>query len=107
MTVTEFHRAAVAALATEPDEVILKELAKQAQQLADMVGWAHGKIDKDGSVSAAFLKLQSQARSHYEASNDQNIAILHDALGDLLAAVGRHDEDLTTSTVEDDGSAEM
>jgi len=107
MTVTEFHQAAVAALAAEPDEVILKDLAKQAQQLADMVGWANGVIDQDGSVSEAFLKLQAQARSQYETSGDQNVAIFHDALGDLLAAVFRHDEDLTPSSVDDDGSVEM
>jgi len=107
MTVTEFHRAAVAALAAEPDEFVLKDLAKQAQQLADMVGWANDVIDKDGSVSEAFLKLQAQARSQYEATSDPNIATLHDALGDLIAAVYRHDDDLTPSSADDDGSVEI
>ena len=53
----------VAALAAEPDELILKDLAKQAQQLADMVGWANDVIDKDGSVSEAFLKLRARCET--------------------------------------------
>ena len=106
-TVTEFHRMAVAALAAEPDELILKDLAKQAQQLADMVGWADGIIDKDGRVSEAFIQLQAQARLQHETTGDQNVAILHDALGDLLAAIFRHDEDLIPSSYEDDDSAEL
>jgi len=107
MTVTEFHRAAVAALAAEPDEAILIELAKQAQQLADMVGWADGIIDKEGRVSEAFIKLQAQARTQHEATGDQNVAILHDALGDLLAAIFQHDEDLKPSSNDDDASVDM
>lgn len=107
MTVTEFHRAALAALATETDEVTLKELAKQAHQLADMVGWASGIIDKKGVVSDAFLKLQAKARSHYETNSDQNVALLHDAIGDILAAVLRHDEDLTPSSIDEQCSADM
>jgi len=97
MTVTEFHTAALAALASEPNPTILKELAKQAQQLADMVGWADGIIDKDGQVSTAFLQLQNQARTQYKANNDSNLATFHDELGNLLAAIVKHDEDLELS----------
>ncbi len=104
MTITEFHRKAVAALATEPAEAVLIDLSKQAQELSDMVGWADGIIDKEGRVSEAFFKLQAQARTQHEATGDQNLAIFHDALGDLLAAVFRHDEDLTpSSNAGDDG----
>ncbi|MEN8129725.1 MAG: hypothetical protein ABFS45_05930 [Pseudomonadota bacterium] len=107
MTITEFHRMAVAALAAEPDETILIELAKQAQQLSDMVGWADGVIDKERRVSEAFIQLQAQARSQHEATGDQNVAILHDALGGLLAAIFQHDEDLMPSPNNDDDSVEM
>ncbi len=107
MTITEFHRAAVAALAAEPDEFVLKELAKHAEQLCDMVGWADGTIDKDGRVSKAFTQLQAQARSQHEVTGDQNIAILHDALGNILAAVFQHDQDLTPSSNNDGDSVEM
>lgn len=107
MTVTEFHQATVAALATEPDEVVLRNLVKHAQQLCDMVGWADGIIDKDGRVSEEFLKLQAQARSQYEDNNDENIASLHDALGNLLAAIFQHDDDLKPSSDNDDDNAKM
>ena len=98
---------AVAALAAEPDEAILIDLAKHAQQLSDMVGWADGIIDKDGRVSEAFIQLQAQARSQHEATGDENVAILHDALGGLLAAIFQHDEDLMPSSNNDDDSVEM
>ena len=63
MTITEFHALAAAALAAEPDEAVLIELAKEAQQLSDMVSWADGIIDKDERVSEAFFWLQKQALS--------------------------------------------
>jgi len=105
MTISEYHRLVVEALAAEPDEIILIELAKQAQQLSDMVGWADGVIDKDRRVSDAFTQLQAQARSKHEATGDKNIAILHDALDALLVAIFRHDEDLRPSTGDDDDIA--
>lgn len=108
MSVAKFHREAVVALAAaEPDEIVLKDLAKQAQQLSDMVGWADGIIDKDGRVSEAFTQLQAQARLQHEATGDENIAILHDAVGDLLAAIFRHDEDLAPSSNDSDDSIEI
>lgn len=97
MTISEYHRLVVEALAAEPDEVVLIDLAKQAQQLSDMVGWADGVIDKDGRVSKAFTRLQAQARSIHEATGDKNIAILHDAMDGLLVAIFRHDEDFCLS----------
>ncbi len=81
--------------------MILKDLAKHAQQLADMVGWANGVIDKEGRVSEAFIQLQAQARSQHEATGDENVATLHDALGGLLAAIFQHDEDLMPSSNDD------
>ena len=98
---------AAAALAADPDEAILTDLSKQALQLSDMVGWADGIIDKGGRVSEAFMQLQAQARSKHEATGDGSVAILHDALGDLLAAIFRHDEDLTPSSSDDDDGVEM
>jgi len=101
MTISEYHRLVLEALAAEPDEVVLIKLAKQAQQLSDMVGWADGVIDKGGRVSEAFTQLQAQARSKHEAAGDKNIAILHDAINGLLVAIFRHDEDLRPSTDDD------
>jgi hypothetical protein len=107
MNVTEFYREAIDAIAAEPDEVNLKELSKQAEKLADMVGWADGVIDKDGQVSKAFILLQEQTRSRHKTTGDENLAILHDALGNLLAAIIRHDDDLRPSTNNDDDNMEM
>jgi len=72
-----------------------------------MVGWAHGPIDKDEQVSKAFMDLQMQAKIKYEATNDKYLAIYHDALGILLAAIFQHDEDLKPSIVNDDDGVEM
>ena len=48
----------MAALAVEPDKEVFEDLAEQAQQLSDMVGWADDIIDKDERVSDAFWDLQ-------------------------------------------------
>ena len=101
MTISEYHRRVMEALNAEPDEVVMIELAKQAQQLSDMVGWADGVIDKNGRVSQAFTRLQAQARSIHEATGDQNIAILHDAMDGLLVAIFRHDENFGLSPDDD------
>jgi hypothetical protein len=94
----------MAALATEPDEETLQGLTGEAQQLADMVGWADDIIDKDCRVSDAFMDLQARARARHEVSNDGNVAILHDVLGELMAAILKHDEDLRPSSDSDDDS---
>jgi hypothetical protein len=107
MTITEFHRLAMAALAAEPNETVLIDLAKEAQQLSDMVGWADGIIDQEGRVTEALDRLRAQARAQHEASSDKSVAILHDALGNLLAAIYQHDEDLTSSSDADDGGVNL
>jgi len=107
MTISEFHRLAMAALAAEPDETVLIDLAKEAQQLSDMVGWADGIIDQEGRVTEALDGLRAQARAQHEASSDNSVAILHDALGNLLAAIYQHDEDLTSSSDTDDGGVNI
>ena len=104
MTITEFHQAVMAALAVAPKEEVLQDLAGQAQQLGDMVGWADDIIDNEGRVSDAFHDLQARARAQHEATKDDNVAILHDALGELMVAIIRHDEDLKPSADSDDDS---
>ena len=107
MTITEFHQAVMEALAVDPDEEVLQDLAGQAQQLGDMVGWADDIIDKDSRVSDAFHDLQTRARTQHDATKDDNVAILHDAIGTLMGAILRHDEDLKPSTDSDDDSGVM
>jgi len=104
MTITEFHQAVMNALAAEPDEEILQDLAGEAQQLGDMVGWADDIIDQDERVSDAFHDLQARAKAQHEATKDDNVAILHDAIGALMVAILQHDDDLKPSTDTDDDS---
>ncbi len=104
MTITEFHQAVMAALGVEPDAEVLQGLSDEAQQLADMVGWADDIIDKDDSVSDAFTDLQARAKTYYEACKHEDVAILHDAIGDLMVAIIKHDNDLNPSTDGDDDS---
>ncbi len=104
MTITEFHQAVMAALAVPPNEEILQDLGGQARQLADMVGWADDIINKEDRVSDAFHDLQVRARAQHDATKDDNVAILHDAIGELMVAILRHDEDLDPSADIDDDS---
>ena len=104
MTISEFHQAVMAALAVEPDKEVFEDLSVQAQQLADMIGWADDIIDKDDRVSDALTDLQSRAKKYFEACKHEEVAVLHDTIGDLIIAIIRHDEDLTPSTDGDEDS---
>ena len=104
MTITEFHQAVMAALAVEPDKQVLEDLAGEAQQLSDMVGWADDIIDKDERVSDAFWDLQKRAKAYYDACKYEEVAVLHDRIGDLMVCIIKHDEDLVPSTDVDDDS---
>ena len=94
----------MAALAVEPDEEILQDLTGEAQKIADMVGWADDILDKDDRISDAFIDLQTRAKTYYEACKHEDVAVLHDAIGDLMVAIIKHDIDLTPSTDVDDDS---
>ena len=104
MTITEFHQAVIAALSVEPETEVLQDLASEARHIADQVGWADGIIDKDERVSDAFTALQARAKTYYQACKHEDVAVLHDAIGDLMVAVIRHDDDLTPSTDGDEDS---
>jgi len=104
MTITEFHQATMEALKNDPNEKILMDLTKQASELCDMVSWADSIIDKDGRVSEAFDHLKSLARAQHAATNNKHVAVLHDAISDLLSAIYKHDDDLTPSKYENDDS---
>ena len=104
MTITEFHQAVIAALSVEPETEVLQDLADEARHIADQVGWADGIIDKDDRVSDALTGLQARAKTYYEACKHEDVAVLHDAIGDLIVAIIRHDEDLNPSSDGDDDS---
>ena len=94
----------MAALATEPDTEVLQGLSGEARAIADMVGWADDIIDKDDRVTDAFTDLQTRTKKYYEACKNEDVAILHDAIGDLMIAIVKHDIDLDPSTDSDDDS---
>ena len=104
MTISEFHQAVMAALAVEPNKDILQDLSGEAQALSDMTGWADDIIDKDDRVFDALTDLQSRAKRYFEACKHEDVAVLHDAIGNLIVAIIRHDEDLTPSTDGDEDS---
>ena len=104
MTISEFHQAVMAALAVEPDKERLQDLSGEAQALSDMIGWADDIIDKDDRVSDALTDLQSRAKRYFDACKLEDVAVLHDAIGNLIIAIIRHDEDLTPSTDGDEDS---
>ncbi|SMN11496.1 hypothetical protein SPBRAN_1777 [uncultured Candidatus Thioglobus sp.] len=81
-------------------------LSKQARELSDMVGWADSVIDKEYKVSDAFTVLKDRARAKYESTSNKNVAILHDAVNDLLSEIYRHDNDLTPSTFDDNDDSD-
>lgn len=89
------------ALSGDPNNIVLMDLIKQAHELTDMVGWADSVIDKEDKVSDVFTVLKDRARAKYESTSNKNIAILHDAVNDLLSEIYRHDNDLTPSTFDD------
>ncbi|MBE8190372.1 MAG: hypothetical protein HAW58_05900 [Candidatus Thioglobus sp.] len=101
MTITNFHQRAMQALSAAPDNTVLTNLIKQAHELTDMTGWADSIIDKEYKVSDAFAALKDKAKAQYESTDNKNIAILHDAINDLLSAIYKHDTDLTPSTFAD------
>lgn len=89
------------ALSGDPNNIVLMDLTKQAHEISDMVSWADSIIDKENKVTEAFTVLKDRARAKYESTSNKNIAILHDAVNDLLSEIYRHDDDLTPSTFDD------
>ena len=101
MTLTELHAAISTALSRASDSTPLRGLAMELERIADMTGWATGPIDPDGRVAAAFELLKVQARVRFDESRSPEMAQLHDALGDLLIAIARHDDDLNPDSASD------
>jgi hypothetical protein len=105
MNLSELHALISKALAQAPGGAPLHGLAVEAVRMADMTGWATGPIDPQGKIAAAFELLKLQARMRFEETQSPEVAELHDALGDLLAAIATHDDDLNPDGIaasEDD-----
>ena len=54
----------------------------------------------------SYLEMRAYKRigKKFEATKNQHVAVLHDAISDLLSAIYKHDNDLTPSKVENDDS---
>ncbi len=100
MTLTELVQGVQRLLAGEgSDEAHL--LAREALRLTDMIGWATGLIDPQSKIDDRLELLQQRLRARHTAQPQDEIAILHDALGDLRNAIARHDRDLGGESDDD------
>ncbi len=102
MTIAELMRDVVAALQADGPAMRYAELARHAEALADMVSWAAGVIDRDGRLNEHLDALQQSLRQRYEQLPKEELAVLHDALGDVRNAIVRHDRDLEIAREDDD-----
>jgi hypothetical protein len=79
-------------------------LAREAESLADMVGWANGPIDPEGRMLERLAALQDNLALRHVHTTDPALAMLQNALSDLGRAIARHDEQLgSDSDGEDEG----
>jgi hypothetical protein len=79
-------------------------LAREAERLADMVGWADGRIDASGQLLERLASLQDDLSLRHAQTNEPTLRLLHDALTGLGRAIARHDDDLDAGSAgEDEG----
>lgn len=79
-------------------------LAREAEALADMVGWANGPIDPGGQWLERLATLQDDLQVRYAETREPAITILNDRLTGLGRAIMRHDTDLEKRETDgDDG----
>jgi hypothetical protein len=102
MELQAFLEAVDTALSGIGNPAAMDRLRMRAQQMADMTGWAPGVIDPEGRLDVVLARLQDRAKLLYAEGSAALVAELHDALGDLRAAIVRHDADVTGHGAEDD-----
>ncbi|HKJ50485.1 MAG TPA: hypothetical protein VKB27_03235 [Gammaproteobacteria bacterium] len=102
MNLRQFHSDAMAALASEPNRLELERVSEMAADLAEMVGWAPDIIDPRGEVCAVLEGIRSSAGQLYESKPERGVAIFHDSVAGLMAAISGHDRDLEPG-IPDDG----
>lgn len=81
-----------------------EELAREAQRLADMVGWATGPIDPGGQLLERLAALQDDLIARHAKLGEEHVLMLHNAFTELGRAISRHDEQLDPDSAgEDEG----
>ena len=104
MQLTELLRAIGVVAETGGDAARCEALARETENLADMVGWADGPIDPGGQWLAA---LQDNLQRRHAQGGDTVLIVLHDALTNLGRAIARHDDDLDARNVDGDDGGEL
>ena len=105
MKLTELFRAVSVLAQTGGSGQQHEALAREAENLADMVGWANGPIDPQGQWLARLAALQDDLLQRQQQTQEPGIALLNDSLSRLGQAIARHDDDFdeTGDTGEDAG----
>jgi len=86
----------------DPQQETYLQLAQEAADLADMVGWAAGPIDSQGRFLARLEQMDDALRAKQGRSGGDHILALCGALVQLRSAIHRHDRDLGGSAADDD-----
>jgi hypothetical protein len=102
MNLTELLRAISVVAQTGGTPTHCEALAREAEAMADMVGWATGPIDASGQLLDRLAALQEDLKLRYTLTNETALAMLHDALTDLGRAIARHDCDLDAKSAGED-----
>ena len=102
MNPNELFRAVELVAQTGGTPAQCEALAREAEALADMVGWANGPIDTSGKLLDRLASIQDDLRQRHAQGSDAGIAMLHDALTDLGRAIIRHDSDLDRTNSDED-----
>lgn len=82
-------------------------LAREAENLADMVGWAQAEIDPQGHFLDRLAKLQGDIQERFNQTQDGALVILNDKLTRLGQAIARHDDDLTAGSDAEEDSEDL
>lgn len=85
-----------------PDAAAVPVLTQAIVDLADMVSWAPGLIDPEGSFAGRLGDLLAQLRERHATQKDDGVASVHDALASLGDAIVRHDRDFSPGDPDDD-----
>lgn len=102
MTLAQLLRAVSALAETGGSGRHYETLARQADGLADMVGWANGPIDPLGQWLERLSALQDDLQQRYAHSGEPGITLLNDRLTRLGQAIAQHDGDVEAGAADGD-----